>query len=147
VNVRAGILYEYHRSPDTFGIGLSEVPVAGWEAIPFSFVADWFFNIGSYIEAITPISGVKRLGSWTTTRIELSTTRSTWWNDAGTHANGQSRVITADGTVTEKYVTVSKNRRPGISVGLATKVSPLSGDIGKKRILDLVALGTQVLKS
>lgn len=29
-----------------------------WELVPFSFVVDWFFDVGSYLSAITPIPGV-----------------------------------------------------------------------------------------
>lgn len=29
-----------------------------WELVPFSFVVDWFFDIGSFISAATPIPGV-----------------------------------------------------------------------------------------
>lgn len=34
-----------------------------WELIPYSFVADWFANVGDYLNAIAPAPGYKSLGS------------------------------------------------------------------------------------
>jgi hypothetical protein len=65
VSVRAGILYESKAGADNFGTSLYRIPVALWEVVPFSFVVDWFINIGDYVGAISPKVGVKVLGSWT----------------------------------------------------------------------------------
>lgn len=146
-SVRAGVLYELSRSPNTFGVGTERLGIVGWELIPLSFVADWFFNVGTFIEAITPVAGVKRLGSWTTVRKEENTHRETWWVTGGTYPTGMPRVITSDGRVTEDYTSVTTTRTPGIQIGLGQKITPLAGDIGKARILDLIALGHQILKS
>lgn len=35
-----------------------------WELAPFSFIADWFFNIGQTIASFTPELGVNELASW-----------------------------------------------------------------------------------
>lgn len=40
--------------------GLATVP---WELVRYSFVADWFLNIGDFLGAITPAFGWKNLGS------------------------------------------------------------------------------------
>jgi hypothetical protein len=40
--------------------GLITLP---WELIPYSFVVDWFANVGDYLNAITPLFNVKQLGS------------------------------------------------------------------------------------
>lgn len=147
VTARAGVLYELSRSPNTFGVGTERLAIVGWELIPFSFVADWFFNVGTFIEAITPVAGVKRLGSWTTVATEETTTRSSWWERGGIAPNGQPRVINSNAATTERYASVTKNRTPGIQIGLGQKITPLAGDIGKARILDLIALGQQILRS
>lgn len=147
VEVRTGILYEMTLSPNTFGLGTEQIPVALWEAIPLSFMVDWVFNIGSFIEAMTPVAGVRRLATWTSVKTDSTTTRETWWARGGTHSYGTDRVITADGRCSESYVTTSRTRNPGIQVGLAHKVSPLQGDLGKKRLLDLLAIGHQLLVS
>jgi hypothetical protein len=40
---------------------------AAWDLVPFSFIADWFFNIGHTIASFTPEQGVTELASWSTT--------------------------------------------------------------------------------
>lgn len=149
-SVRAGVLYEYERSPNTFGVGLLRVPLAAWEAIPGSFIVDWAFNIGSFIEAITPVGGIKRLASWTTKDIKRETTREIWWARGGVYpGNGQTRVITSDGKSTEKLFSETKTRVPGLSVGLAHSVMPFKADLERDiaRTVDLVAIASQLLRS
>lgn len=45
------------------GITSKGLTTLGWELIPYSFVADWFFNIGDIIGAAHPSPGWKQLGS------------------------------------------------------------------------------------
>jgi hypothetical protein len=53
------------------GKGLLGLP---WELIPFSFVADWFINVGDFLYAYLPAFGYKQLGSClVTTRYRSST--------------------------------------------------------------------------
>lgn len=146
ISCRAGVLYEYSRSPDTFGLSAQQLPVAAWELIPYSFVVDWFANIGPFIEAITPKAGVKVLGSWTTVTTESRSERQAWWARGGT-SGGYPRVIGGNNMTRDSFFSSITSRTPGIEVGLTSTVAPLSGDIGKARILDLVALSTQLLNS
>jgi len=67
------------------GVSWSEVPSAAWELIPLSFLVDRFINVGSFISALTPKSGVDILASCTTieqvqriTRTYGSASFSTW---------------------------------------------------------------------
>jgi hypothetical protein len=60
--VRAYILYEVDRSallPQK--LGLLQLPGTLWELATFSFVLDWFIDIGQWLDAITPRVGVKVL--------------------------------------------------------------------------------------
>lgn len=57
--------------------GLLTLP---YELISYSFVADWFANIGDYLGALAPAVGYKQLGSGMTTII----TRSTLYTFTGT---------------------------------------------------------------
>lgn len=147
VDVRAGVLYELSRSSDTFGVDLLDLPLAAWEAIPFSFIADWFANIGPFISAISPVSGVNRLASWTSVKTIDDTSRNAWWETGGSIAGFGDRIISANGMVTETYFTETYSRTPGLQVDLVLENSPLTGDIGKKRILDLIALSSETLRS
>lgn len=146
VKVRAGVLYEHFASSDTFGVGVQQVPSAVWELIPYSFVVDWFANVGSFVSAITPKIGVRYLGKWTTIEMEQDTTAQYYASDGGT-SGGNPRFITSNGNCTYVVRTRTKTRSPGISVDLVSKVSPYSGDIGQKRIVDTIALTEQLLRS
>lgn len=42
--------------------GLSPL-VTGYELIPFSFVLDWFWDIGTYLQAVDPFSGAHMIGN------------------------------------------------------------------------------------
>jgi hypothetical protein len=53
------------------GKGLAGLP---WELIPFSFVADWFVNVGDFLYAYIPAFGYNQLGSCLTTKRFRSST-------------------------------------------------------------------------
>ena len=65
---RAGLLTQLKSSAFANGrdLGLSNLAGAAWEAIPYSFVVDWFVNIGGLIAAMSPNPFVDMLGSWVT---------------------------------------------------------------------------------
>jgi hypothetical protein len=64
ISARAGILYEYINFRNKYGFSLDQVPYAAWNMVPWSFVADWVGNMGTFISALTPRSGVRRLATW-----------------------------------------------------------------------------------
>lgn len=45
-----------------YGLGPEQVPNLLWNAIPLSFVGDWFGSFGDWLLAITPTPGTKYLG-------------------------------------------------------------------------------------
>jgi hypothetical protein len=63
----AGVLTELNDLSQSQIWGLDRPLDAMWELTPFSFIADWFFNIGQTISAFAPNPGVKNLASWVTT--------------------------------------------------------------------------------
>jgi hypothetical protein len=67
--VRSGVLYTSEfTTANRYGFGVSDIPSTLWELFPYSFVADWFVNVGDYIRAMTPKAGVRVLSEWTTTK-------------------------------------------------------------------------------
>lgn len=70
--VSSGVIAEFSCSGPSehwvAGLGLRprDIVPTVWETIPYSFVADWFVNIGDWLQAITPAPGRTVLGSWTT---------------------------------------------------------------------------------
>lgn len=64
VEVRAGVLAEIYGTSGLATWGVFEPFEAAWELIPFSFIVDWFFNIGDTIGSLTPNYGLNELASW-----------------------------------------------------------------------------------
>lgn len=53
------------------GMDLSSVPSAIWELIPYSFVVDWFFDVGGWISNTVPHPGVSLLSAHTSAKAEI----------------------------------------------------------------------------
>jgi hypothetical protein len=76
VKVRAGVLCETWADDLIAKFGLLDIPESMWELVPFSFVVDWFFNIGQKIAAFSYNYGLTALASWVTVeRVALRNTR------------------------------------------------------------------------
>jgi len=66
VEIRGGVLCTLDITNNLGRWGITE-PLEGiWELIPFSFIIDWFFNIGKFIASWTPNFGITKLASWIT---------------------------------------------------------------------------------
>jgi len=64
---RAGVLCTVNI--DTISVfGVDQAVETLWELTPFSFIVDWFLNVGTTISAWTPNAGVTQLASWVTTK-------------------------------------------------------------------------------
>lgn len=68
----AGVLYRadkaYVEALDAkLGYRPSDLAVTFWESIPYSFVVDWFVNVGDWVQAIVPVPGINIVGNWITT--------------------------------------------------------------------------------
>jgi len=136
VQVRAGILYRFSFS-DTFGVRMEQIPSAAWEAVPFSFVGDWLFNLNDWIAAVTPKAGTDILSSWTTV-TDTNTTEG--FGSVSQPTSSSTRSVEIPSTSDELYVTVNKTRTPGHKIGIALHPLPFKGDLGIKRVADSIAL-------
>lgn len=72
VDVSAGVMCKIDNVSAANNYGLDQPIETMWELVPFSFIADWFFNIGQTIASFTPESGVTQLASWCTVRDSVS---------------------------------------------------------------------------
>lgn len=64
VEVRSGVLAKVEDVSRAMAWGLDQPFEAIWELIPYSFIVDWFFNVGKTIASWTPNVGLKELASW-----------------------------------------------------------------------------------
>lgn len=140
VTVRAGVLYEILRSHNRYGFNFSDLPAAAWELVPYSFVVDWFSNVGDFIASVTPKVGARKLATWTSVqRVDTvtGTLTSTWKASDSTYTEIQA----PEGTVWS--VSDTKTRDPGISRGLAFDWASTKAIPTDKRIIDAFALTFQ----
>lgn len=144
VMVRAGVLTEVVRARSLaaeLGLDFSQVGNAAWELVPFSFVADWFLNIGDLVSTVSPMVGRKALGSWTTVRIVqnvnwITKSRSNldpsqWSFGGGSSSGTMSRTVTS--------------RDPGGSVGFALRTFQWNKN-DARHLADALALLNQALR-
>lgn len=64
VTVRSGLLTHVSEPSLSNVWGFDQLFETAWELMPFSFIIDWFFNVGQTIASWTPEAGIKPLASW-----------------------------------------------------------------------------------
>lgn len=75
VTANAGVLYRFKpisipgQITQALGIQVRDIPATVWEVIPFSFVIDWFVNVGPWLQALAPRPDIDVLGNWTTSVV------------------------------------------------------------------------------
>jgi hypothetical protein len=120
-------------------LGLEDPAGIIWEAVPFSFVVDWFMPIGSYLEALNVLPNLK--GRWCMTKVimenahkvtQKTTDKSYDWNVATFNATSLSIVRTHG----EGYSFF--NVAP-------PDIKPLSRVFSPSHIYNAVALATQMI--
>lgn len=73
VSARAGVLCDVDVSNVNI-YGMDQLLETAWELTPFSFIVDWFVNVGDVIAAWTPNAGVHQRASWVTLKETLTYT-------------------------------------------------------------------------
>jgi hypothetical protein len=123
VDVRAGVLTELVATNSFPVWGLMEPIESAWELIPFSFIVDWFINVGDKISAFTPNFGVKTLASWSvvteTVVKEFQITGSTAYLPQASETEVpiyHENLWGKDGYCSETVITKTRTPNPGISI-------------------------------
>lgn len=146
----SGILYAVNpqtieeRVSRALGLGAQALPATLWEIVPWSFVADWFTNIGPWLEAVTPNPSVRILGSWTTEIINKVTDfpSGTIYR---TFVESDTTTTTYSGKLnsyTETFTDVRRYVGPSLPMAPSTKMKP---NLSWKQTVDALALFTEPL--
>lgn len=120
--------------------GLDDFLESTWELIPFSFIIDWFINVGQSIAALTPELGIAQLASWVTVKTETSMIA----DELTLHAHGSHEYISqtwnsdvADPRL-EKRVSIQRIPNPKLPILPTIKVR-----LNTLKLLDLIAIFTK----
>lgn len=95
--------------PTLLGLGSKDLVTLPWELVPFSFVADWFVNVGDFLGAASQAMYPKSLGQCYT----LQTVRSEF-RETVTHTVPTNYVISSYRRGWVREDTVWKTRYPGL---------------------------------
>jgi hypothetical protein len=142
LTVRAGVLYTQKviTNATRTGLNLSALPRAGWEAIPFSHVADWIWNVGDVLAALESKADSQVLASWTTT-VDKRTERIGLRNTQPKPVQLVNYDISGNLNFEMTYEETVKTREPQAYIGLTRRSALLdmSKDKWRNRSLDVAA--------
>jgi hypothetical protein len=122
--IAVGVLYDVtnQTAPEALmgilGTRPRDVPATLWEIVPYSFVVDWFVNVGDWLQAITPVPGITVRGHWATTVTETEETLSASFD--GTFVSGTL------GKATTKSFSYQRTCNQQLSTHPVWKLNPLS---------------------
>ena len=109
LTVRAMSLHEYYADVlSNAGFTLRGLLTLPWELIPYSFVLDWFINLGDYIGSLVPEGTASQLGSC----LVIEETTDVDFTYQATSATGGYRLVTAPSGACSSHC-VTKSREPG----------------------------------
>lgn len=136
VSVRAYVLYTVEEAWfKAHRLGLLCPLTTVWELVPFSFVVDWFVNIGEWLDAISPRPGVKYLCHGYTDQSEYTQTLTC----TSTTSNAGGSV---SGAVGQKNQYFSRKRSRVVTVDQPIRPQPRVR-LNTKRAIDSIALLVQ----
>jgi len=143
LSARAGLLIDYKVGANTYGLSLRDIPGSAWELLPWSFVVDFFFNVGSYVEAIVPSGNVSALASWIV--VDRVSKVDTYYDPVGQPFAGATADISGS-TTFASVIYRERYRETVLSPGLTYKASSIKSLLSGKdlRLIDLIALFTSL---
>lgn len=78
-HVRCKILADGTALPAASQLGVTNPSALAWEALPFSFVVDWFLPVGNYLELLTAVKGLTFTDATRTDHIHTTVDCSYLW--------------------------------------------------------------------
>jgi hypothetical protein len=141
LDVRSGVLTQLETDSKLPAWGFTEVLESAWELVPYSFIIDWFLNVGNTIAAFTPDYGLRALASWTVATTSVVKT----FRIAGSSADMPTATSTLDPLEHTNFVTggelrditITKERIPNPSRSLLPRVNLR---LSTAKLLDLLVI-------
>lgn len=126
------------RAQAQLGMGVTDILTTAWELTPFSFVFDWFVDIGGWLEQLSALQGMTVLDGFISTTVSYKGQALEWpWGS--THSQ-------ADTMILWPYETMEFNRR--LWAGAPTYLRyPLWDGLSANRVTTAGALFVQLFKS
>lgn len=117
-NYRAGIILDGQSISNThrFGLDLASLPAAVWDAVPYSFVVDWFIGVSTWLSGFAP-RGRKQYASWCVERVKQRTIL------AATYAGGS--ITSGDGVNAKAYTRTSGQSTLIQDMVLVNRITPI----------------------
>lgn len=107
MEVRVGVLTFVEAYDSAVRFGTFDIFQSAWEVIPFSFIVDWFWNVGKVIAAWSPKIGLKTLASWYVvkdiTYLSVTAESGTSLKSGYNYTNTYSRTGDYSKTISKKY--------------------------------------------
>jgi len=144
-SARTGVLAAIDALTEATIWGLDQPFTAMWELVPFSFVVDWFFNVGKTIASWSPKAGLRTLASWVTVHdtvsqaIYLDHGVSTYNPPYNTKWDGTYTL--SGGFVNNIIKTTSRQPNPNLPI-----LPTFSVKLDAAKLLDLVIMGKRFFK-
>jgi len=145
VDVRATSIDEWKLTiADHYGFGTKDLVTLPWQLLTLSFVADWFVNVGKFLDAIVPTPGVNQRGACISyQRVRSYTSNITGYSGKTLSVVSSSATMSKTGTVVEK-VRIPGLRAPTIVLLNRSRIDPALIK-NHDRAVDAVALIVQRL--
>lgn len=145
----AGVIYEVVNRTATqeldriAGTRARDLPATIWEVLPYSFVVDWFVNVGDWLQAISPTPGINVVGAWTTVVNEIEITYYGGVLSRYVYVPGATYITGSYGGSNIKMLTYMRNAHPVLASSPVWK----SETISRLHSVDALTLSLQSIKT
>lgn len=142
-SVRGGYVYQLESVPLATGqsFGLTNPATFAWEIIPYSFVVDWFTNVGSVLEGLTAFQGKTCKDGWIAKYLESRTTYK--WSGLTKSSSVVSMKCSA---LDQNFGPVKERRFSRVGTTFVPASLRLDVDLNVSRVIDAVSLIKQRLR-
>lgn len=148
ISARSGVLAAIEEISEATIWGLNQPFTALWELVPFSFVVDWFFNVGKTIASWTPRYGLRTLASWVTVTDTVvrscqsqGTVLGPWGIDPYDGYIWEHSCVSSNASVNQTIVTKTRVPNPSRSILPTFQVR-----LDAAKLLDLAIMGKRFIR-